>query len=160
MFVPKTWRRFAVALASAAVWTVTSTAVMASPLECLPTQPIDCSTGWLNLLRPIAVAAVVFEDDCLGHDLCYLHGATTYGYDKARCDDEFFAALDTMCRSEIRPIDFATLGLTRVFCNIAKRGMYAAVSRTGLAEDAFKDAAQGTCCRYDENGIPLPECAV
>jgi hypothetical protein len=157
--IASAWRRLALGIAGATIWTVATTAAMASPPECLPTEAIDCSTTWLNLFRPIAVAAIVFESACVTHDLCYRHGAATYGYDKMKCDEDLLADIDTMCRSDIRFIDVATLGLTRVFCNIGKRGFYAAVSRSHLADEAFK-TDESTCCRYDEDGIPLPQCAL
>jgi hypothetical protein len=158
----RAWRRVAVAaaLASALSWTWASTEALASPPECLPTETIDCSVKWYRLIRLVAAFSYVFEDACLTHDLCYRHGATTYGYEKAKCDEDFFVDMDAVCRGEFHIIDLLTLGLSRVSCNVMKRAMYAAVSRSGRAVEAFNTAAEGTCCRYDEFGVPLPECVV
>ena len=63
-----------------AISTTLTTAAMASPPECLATNPINCTTGMLKLIRPIAIISIVFEYVCLTHDLCYRHGEATYGY--------------------------------------------------------------------------------
>ena len=160
MIIARSWRRVMVAFSSAMMWTLASTAAMADPPECLPTQTIDCSTGWLNLFRPIAVAAIAFDEACLAHDLCYRHGEATYGYDKGHCDRVFAADLDGICAQPIKILDVVTLGLTRVFCNIGRYAFQAAVVRTRFAVDAFKTGEESSCCRYDRHGVPLPECAV
>lgn len=126
--------------------------------ECLPDRPLSCSMSWLNLLRPFAAFSVVFADACFQHDLCYRHGSATYGYDKAKCDEDFVADIDAVCRGEARFLDFATLGLNRVACFAAKRMAATAVTRSIFAEQSFRDGAASTCCRYDEFGAPLPQC--
>ena len=161
MKLAKLRRRAVLALAAAMAWTLASTAAMADPPECLPTQTIDCSTTWLNLFRPIAVAAIAFDDACLGHDLCYRHGEATYGYDKEYCDRVFFAELDGICAQPIKLLDVVTLGLTRVFCNIGRYSFQAAVARTRFAVDAFQTGDKSSCCRYQHPDVPpLPQCAV
>lgn len=126
--------------------------------ECLPDYPLGCSASWLTMSRPVAAFSIVFADACLKHDLCYRHGAATYGYDKAKCDEDFIADIDAVCRGELRFLDFATLGLNRVACFAAKRLAAAAVTRSVYAERSFRDGALGTCCRYEEGAEPLPQC--
>jgi len=160
MIAAISWRRLAIGISSAMFWTLAATAAMADPPECLPTSTIDCSTKWGNLFRPIAVAAIAFDDACLHHDLCYRHGEATYGYTKDYCDDVFRAELDTLCAQDIAIVDVVTLGLTRVFCNIGKYAFYAAVSRTRIAGNAFQTGINSSCCRYDYPAPPLPQCVV
>ena len=135
------------------------TAMAQAPVpECLPDRPLSCSMSWLNMLRPFAAFSIVFADACFRHDLCYRHGAATYGYEKSRCDDDFIAHIDAVCRGEARLLDFVTLGLNRVACFAAKRMAAAAVTRSIFAAQSFRDADRSTCCRYDEYGVPLPQC--
>lgn len=152
------WRLLG-ALAPAVFWTTIVTAEAATRVECLPTAPIGCSVSWAGLIRVIAAVSIIFEDACLTHDLCYRHGEATYGYDKAICDDNLLADLDAICRRDPTFVTYVTLGLSKLLCHLAKRGVYAAVSRSEIAAAAFQTGPNSTCCRYDEAGVPLPECA-
>ena len=147
------------ALAPALLWTTIVTADAATNVECLPTAPIGCSVSWAALIRVVAAVAIVFEDACLSHDLCYRHGEATYGYDKVTCDERLLADLDAICTRDPTFWTYVTLGLSKVLCHAAERAFYAAVSRSEIARAAFRSGPASTCCRYDETGVPLPECA-
>lgn len=133
-------------------------AARATVPECLQVEPLQCSLGWGILFRPAAAASIVFVDACVTHDLCYRHGEATYGYDKARCDDEILAAMDATCRREWGFVAYATLGLTRLACHLEKRAIYAALSRSEIAVRSFRTGERSTCCRYDADGEVLPQC--
>ena len=156
----RTWRwRLLGALAPAVLWTGIVTAEAATRVECLPTAPIGCSVNWAGLIRVVTAVSIIFEDACLAHDLCYRHGEATYGYDKAICDDNLLADLDAICRADPTLLTYATLGISKLLCHLAKRAVYAAVSRSRIAATAFQTGLASTCCRYDRAGVPLPECA-
>jgi hypothetical protein len=152
------WRLLA-GLAPALLWTTIVTANAAARVECLPTAPIGCSVGWAGLIRVVTAVSIIFEDACLTHDLCYRHGEATYGYDKATCDDTLLDDLEAICGRDPTFLTYVTLGLSKLLCHLAKRGVYAAVSQSEIAAAAFRTGSASTCCRYDEAGDPLPECS-
>lgn len=51
---------------------------------------------------PAAPLSLQFAQACYAHDMCYRHGAATYGYEKADCDDLLFDQTYRLCTSIYR----------------------------------------------------------
>lgn len=80
-----------------------------------------------------------FRGACALHDLCYRHGATTYGFDRTTCDARFLDDMRDSCRN-LLDLDV----VERLRCNAAAAQFHAAVVRYG--EPRFLDA--GASCQY------------
>lgn len=108
-------------------------------------EPLGCSI-------PIAVLVVSsdyeaqankFHGACVAHDLCYRHGAATYGLSREECDTEFYDSMKTACSGfkglgVLDPEEFAK-------CQFAARQTYEAVRTHG--EKHFRSATS-TFCAY------------
>lgn len=130
---------------------VLCTALISSPAQsqptCLPTTPVDCSTGkYITWLPPVGWAKEVHAKACMKHDYCYRFGADTYGYTRDHCDTKFLDDMQSHCR-DINFWDVITLGGSIAVCEATAQLFYAAVS--GLGEGSFQNRGTGKVCEYD-----------
>jgi hypothetical protein len=112
---------------------------------CGGTEPLGCSI-------PIAVLVVSndyeeqadkFHGACVTHDLCYRHGAATYGLSREECDTEFYGNMKDACIGfkgigVLDPEDFAK-------CQFAAKQTFEAVRTHG--EKHYRSASS-TYCAY------------
>lgn len=108
-------------------------------------EPLGCSipTAVLVVSSDYEEQADKFHGACVTHDLCYRHGAATYGLSREECDAEFYDNMKTACSGFkglglLDPEDFAK-------CQFAARQTYDAVRRHG--EKHYR-LASSTFCAY------------
>lgn len=132
------------------VLAVCNSAPVRAQIECLPSSPVDCSASYLKALAPpVALYSEIFDDACLKHDYCYRFGATTYGYSKAKCDDDFYKDMKDICDPDGWGwgIVLVSAGTSLVACQTAAAAFYAAVKNLG--DDAYQNAKEGEVCHYE-----------
>lgn len=120
-------------------------------LSCLPATNVDCSTGWLNALPPVAVGHEVFATACRGHDFCYRYGNTTYGKSRYQCDTEFRSRMRDRC-SGLSITDLLTLGVSKANCYAGSEVFYNFVRQLGAS--SFRTGANSNLCEYDGPARP------
>jgi hypothetical protein len=108
-------------------------------------EPLGCSipTAVLVVSSDYEEQADKFHDACVTHDLCYRHGAATYGLSREDCDAEFHDNMKAACSGfkglgVLDPEDFAK-------CQFAARQTFEAVRTHG--EKHYRSASS-TYCTY------------
>jgi hypothetical protein len=112
---------------------------------CGGTEPLGCSIppAVLVVSKDYEEQADKFHGACVTHDLCYRHGAATYGLSRKECDVEFFDNMKTACTGfkglgMLDPEEFAR-------CQFAAKQTYEAVRTHG--EKHFRSSTS-TYCAY------------
>ena len=110
---------------------------------CAGTEPLGCSipTAVLVVSKDYEEQADKFHDACVTHDLCYRHGAATYGMTRKDCDVEFYGNMKTACSGfkglgVLDPEEFAK-------CQFAAKQTYEAVRAHG--EKHFRETTSMYC---------------
>jgi coproporphyrinogen III oxidase len=113
--------------------------------RCGGTEPLGCSipAAVLVVSKDYEEQADKFHNACVTHDLCYRHGAATYGLSRKQCDDEFYDNMKAACSGfkglgVLDPEDFAK-------CQFAAKQTFEAVRTHG--EKHFQ-ATTSTYCAY------------
>ena len=112
---------------------------------CGGTEPLGCSipVAVLVVSKDYEEQADKFHPACVTHDLCYRHGAATYGLSRKECDVEFHDNMKAACTGfkglgVLDPEGFAK-------CQFAAKQTYEAVRTHG--EKHFRSAGS-TYCLY------------
>lgn len=112
---------------------------------CGGNEPLGCSipAAVLVVSSDYEEQADKFHSACVTHDLCYRHGAATYGLSRDECDAEFYDNMKIACSGfkglgVLDPEDFAK-------CQFAARQTFDAVRTHG--EKHFRSAGS-THCAY------------
>lgn len=112
---------------------------------CGGSEPLGCSipTAVLVVSSDYEEQADKFHGACVTHDLCYRHGAATYGLSREECDAEFYENIKSACSGfkglgVLDPQDFAK-------CQFAARQTYDAVRAHG---ERHYRSASSTYCVY------------
>ena len=113
--------------------------------RCGGSQPLGCSipAAVLIVSEDYDRQADKFHQACVTHDLCYRHGAATYGMTRPDCDTEFYENMKAACSGYkglgvLDPAEFAK-------CQLAASETYEAVRQYG--EKHFQSATS-TYCLY------------
>ena len=113
--------------------------------SCGGTEPLGCSIppAVLVVSKDYEEQADKFHGACVTHDLCYRHGAATYGLSRKECDTEFHDNMKAACAG------FKGLGMLdpEAFakCQFAAKQTYEAVRTHG--EKHFRSSTS-TYCAY------------
>jgi coproporphyrinogen III oxidase len=101
------------------------------PSPCGGGEPLGCSipTAIRVISEDYDAQADKFHDACVLHDLCYRHGAATYGHAREECDTEFYTNMKSACDGiaglgVLDPEEFAK-------CRLAAKETYEAVKAHG-----------------------------
>ena len=112
---------------------------------CGGTEPLGCSIppAVLVVSEDYEEQADKFHGACVTHDLCYRHGAATYGLSREACDAEFYDNMKAACTG------FKGLGMLDpegfAKCQFAAKQTYEAVRTHG--EKHFRSSTS-TYCAY------------
>lgn len=112
---------------------------------CGGSEPLGCSIppAVLVVSEDYEEQADKFHGACVTHDLCYRHGAATYGMSRKDCDVEFFDNMKAACSG------FKGLGMldpeSFAKCQFAAKQTYEAVRTHG--EKHYRSSAS-TYCAY------------
>jgi len=122
---------------------IAAACAMTPPNPCGGTEPLGCSIPPAVLVasRDYEEQADKFHNACVTHDLCYRHGAATYGTTREECDDEFYENMKAACQGMaglgvLDPADFAK-------CQVAALETYEAVREHGAKH--FRAATSSYC---------------
>lgn len=125
-----------------------SACATSGPPPCGGQEPLGCSIP--PAIRVISedydAQADKFHDACVSHDLCYRHGAATYGHSREECDTEFYSNMKSACDGPaglgvLDPEEFAK-------CRLAALETYKAVKEHG---DKYYRTGTSTYCDYRAN---------
>lgn len=109
---------------------------------CGENEPVGCSIPEVALLiDDYSEQAKKFHPACVTHDFCYRHGYATYGDNREKCDEIFFAEMKKACGG---------LGLLNYLdakeysiCSVAAQQTYSAVRLKG--EPHFRTTTSTHC---------------
>lgn|GEM_PF-2586393 len=101
---------------------------------------------------PVAPLALQFAQACYAHDMCYRHGAATYGYAQQDCDDMLFDQSYRLCTSIYsvrRKMEGDTsVGSKAIDTCMAQAGaVYTGVARFGSG--SYRPLGQSTFFEFD-----------
>ena len=133
------------ACALALITTAAGCASSGTGSGCGGPEPLGCSipAAVLVVSKDYEQQADKFHQSCVTHDLCYRHGAATYGLTRKECDIEFYDNMKSACSG------FKGLGVLDAGefakCQFAAKQTYEAVRTHG--EKHFRSATS-TYCSY------------
>lgn len=101
---------------------------------------------------PAAPLSLQFAQACYAHDMCYRHGAATYGYQKADCDDLLFDQTYRLCtsiyRSRTNVANSSKQGKDAIqTCKAQAGSVYLGVA--GFGKQSFQPLGQSTFFEFD-----------